>query len=184
MNSSNLINPILGRHYTAWHRWIQISMMCGGLVLTVLLVITMRCYWNFYILQKKAVVLQKNHSFIVSQTHETMSKKKNGIEEKIEKLKEWHQPYFYYNHIAAIADTIPADVLLTQLSIDENRITLAGQTQSIESLLGFLHSLDQMHLFQSMNIVELTPSSDNCPEKYLVNFIIKGKLKSISCNHL
>lgn len=176
MNSANLINPLSPQEYCAWKRWLFITSSSVAVATLFLLIVTIHHSWQLYGLKKKVLFLQKNSATSTSQNHELLRVQHQEVKKKLKEIKQWNRSYYFKDHLEALSTTIPFNSVLVSLYFDDDGALIKGQTLALEFLLDFLSKLEQTHLFQSMNLTELQPSSDLYREKKLVNFTIKGKL--------
>lgn len=179
MNSSNLINPFLPAQQRMWRRWCFISGFMMVVVIGSMVIFSAYLYWELHGLQKAMHRIKKNSAVDVAKKYAALQDEKTVLKQKMKRMRQRQQPVNYYDYITSLATTIPTTVVLTSLFLEQDVVLLKGQTQTIEGLLGFIHTLEQTSFFQSMNLVELQPSNNLYMEKKLVNFIIKGKLKGV-----
>lgn len=176
MNSGNLINSLSQREYYAWHRWLVITRCGVAIVVIFLLASSINRYWHFHCLQKKVNALHKKVNTDAMQKHAALDEWQHELKQKLKKVKQWKNSYYYQNHLKVLANTIPSNVLLSSVYFEGKDAVIKGQTQALEFLLEFLHALEQTKLFKSMNLMELQPSAHIYGDKNLIHFCIKGSL--------
>ncbi len=179
MNPYNLINPFSPQEQMSWRRWCIGSLLSIGLVGTILFGYTVQLCYEIYSVKKKLTAFRSSGASAALENYEQLCRNYSILKEQIKQILSWQQSSFFYTHIFKISEMIPACVMLESVICNEEEITMEGETQSIETLLGFIHDLNATELFQAMNLIELKPSSMVYDEKKLVNFLIKGKLKGL-----
>lgn len=176
LNSSNLIAALPPAEYKRWRSWLWSSSIAITSVIIILSILSAIQLFSGYRIRKQALLLAQQSFSTVSQEYKNSKKQLKTTRKKIKKLTHFSSTANYSVHLNTLADAMPACMRLSSLSIDGTRIELKGEVTEIELLLTAIQTLEKTPLFQSMNLVELTPSDISKDEKKLLQFTIIGKL--------
>lgn len=179
MNPYNLIDPFSPRDQLRLRLWKTISWSALGVSCIVLLGCTAQLSYTIFSIRRNCAKFETPEAQRTMLEYEQVCSQLRGLKEQISLITLLHKESFFYKHLCMIAQKIPAQVKLDFLQCSSEEITLEGQSQSLEMVLGFIHSLNDTELFQGINLIELKPSSLVYDEKKLVNFSVKGKLRGL-----
>ncbi len=178
MNSSNLISALPPHEYKKWRNWIWCSSVLIGALIMLLSIMTAVQLLSWYKVRNEAQCLTEQVTNVVHEENKNIKKQLKKNKKRRKKVTAFSHKQDYSAYLIALANSIPASMRFSSITIDAKAIELKGEINEIELLLDCIQTLEKTNLFQAMNLIELLPSSISKDEKKLIQFTSIGNIIS------